>query len=55
MKSLKDRVQHEEKYITFLEKRLASQNFRQNVSSEEFDATREKLKKAKFILKTLRS
>ena len=49
------RIKHEEDYIAFLEKRLSSKNFKANVSKEEFDKTAEKLKKAKLVLKILRS
>lgn len=47
------RIQHEQEYILFLEKRLASVDFKQNVSAEEFSKTQEKLKKAKLVLKVL--
>ena len=49
----KKRVKQEEDYIAFLEKRLASKNFKANVSNEEFDKTAEKLKKARLVLKIL--
>jgi hypothetical protein len=52
-KSNQDRIKHEQEYIIFLEKRLASVNFKQNVSAEEFTKTQEKLKKAKLVLKVL--
>ena len=55
MKSTKEKIEHEQKYILFLEKRLNSVNFKNNVSTEEFAATQEKLKKAKLILKILKS
>ncbi len=41
-------------YIEFLEKRLASANYKANVSLEEFEKTRLKLAKAKFLFKTLK-
>jgi hypothetical protein len=44
---------HVKEYIAFLEKRLASKNYKDNVSAEDFKLTQEKLKKAKFLLKTL--
>ncbi len=47
------RIQHEKDYIKFLEKRLLSNNFKRNSSPEEIKKTKEKLKKAKFILRTL--
>jgi hypothetical protein len=49
------RVKQEEDYIAFLEKRLASNNYKANVSKEEFDKTAGKLKKAKLVLKILKS
>jgi hypothetical protein len=55
MKTNKDRIAHEEKYIVFLEKKLNSVNFKKNVSAEEFAATQEKLKKAKLVLKVLKT
>ena len=39
----KERKHHEE-YIAFLEKRLASKNYKANVSSEEFEKTKLVLK-----------
>ena len=50
----KERIAQEEQYIAFLEKRLASENYKANVEPEEFAKTQEKLKKAKFLLKTLK-
>ncbi len=44
--------QHRE-YIKFLEKRLASKNYKKNVSPEEYSVTESKLKKAKLVLKVL--
>ena len=38
-------------YISFLEKRLASENYKANVSEEEYKKTKEKLSKAKLLLK----
>jgi hypothetical protein len=49
------RIQHELNYIAFLEKRLASSNYKKNVSKEEYEETEAKLKKAKFILKVLKT
>jgi hypothetical protein len=40
-------------YILFLEKRLASKNYKANVSKEEFDKTKAKLDKARLQLKLL--
>jgi hypothetical protein len=49
------RLKQEEDYIAFLEKRLASSNFKANVSKEEYEKTAQKLKKAKLVLKILKS
>lgn len=40
-------------YIDFLEKCLASKNFKANVTKEEFDKTKAKLDKARLQLKLL--
>lgn len=40
-------------YIAFLEKRLGSKNFHNNVTVEEVEKTKEKLKKARFRLRLL--
>ena len=44
--------QHKD-YIKFLERRLASSNYKKNVSPEEYEKTEAKLKKAKLVLKVL--
>lgn len=41
------------KYISFLEKRINSKNYKSNVSPEEFEKTKEKLKKERLKLKLL--
>jgi len=55
MKTNKERIAHEEHYISFLERKLNSANFKKNVSAAEFAATQEKLKKAKLVLKVLKT
>lgn len=55
MKTKTERIAHEEKYILFLETRLKSANFKANVSEDEFSKTQEKLKKAKLVLKILKT
>ena len=50
-----NRIEQEQQYIAFLEKRVASKNFRANVSKEEYNATKAKLKKARLVLKLLQS
>jgi len=42
--------QHKD-YITFLQKRLDSKNYKANVSEEEYKKTKDKLAKAKLVLK----
>lgn len=42
-----------ENYIAFLEKRLASKNFKNNVSEEEYEKTKAKLAKERLKLKLL--
>lgn len=46
-----NKVEQHKDYIAFLEKRVNSQNFKDNVSQEEYDKTVGKLKKAKLLLK----
>ena len=53
MKNNPDRIQHEKDYIAFLEKRLASGNFYANVSKDEVESTKAKLKKARLVLRCL--
>jgi hypothetical protein len=53
MNDKEKRIKHEQDYIAFLEKRLASKNFRSNESAEEISKTEQKLKKAKLVLKIL--
>ena len=54
MNDKQKRIKQEDDYIAFLEKRLGSVNYKQNVSSEEFDKTKEKLKKSKLVLRMLK-
>ena len=49
----KDPITLEREYIAFLEKRLASENYKAKATPEEFAATKEKLGKSRFKLKTL--
>lgn len=49
-----ERIAHEENYIAFLEKALASENYKKMVTPEQYAKTQEKLKKARFLLKTLK-
>jgi hypothetical protein len=54
MKKEIDKIAHEEKYVAFLKKQLESENFKTNVSPEEFQKTKGKYDKAKFKLKMLK-
>jgi hypothetical protein len=47
------RIQHEQDYIKFLERRLASANFKKNSSPDEYAKTEQKLKKARLVFKVL--
>ena len=51
----RDRLAQESQYIEFLRKRLASENFRKNISEEEYNKTKEKYDKSKFGLRMLRN
>ena len=50
---MKSKLDQHKDYIAFLEKRLASANYKKNVSAEEYKDTEGKLKKAKLVLKVL--
>ncbi len=50
----KDRIKHEEEYVAFLERRVASANYMNSVSKEEYEQTKAKLKKARMVLKLLK-
>lgn len=54
MNDREKRIKQETDYIAFLEKRLNSANYKKNVSSEEFEKTQGKLKKAKLVLRMLK-
>jgi len=43
-----------EDYVQFLQKRLASENYKANVSAEEYDKTKEKLKRARLKLRFMK-
>ena len=53
MTTTKTTIKHEQDYIAFLEKRLKSKNFKNNVSKEEYDKTKLKLDKVRLKLKLL--
>ena len=53
--SKQDQITHEQEYVQFLEKRLASPHFRDNSPKTVVDMTEKKLKKARLVLKLLQS
>ena len=53
MSNKKPSKKHTENYVKFLEKRVQSNNYRNNVSDEEYQKTVDKLKKEKFRLKNM--
>jgi hypothetical protein len=52
--SMPERIKHEEDYMAFLQKALASENFQRN-DPERYAKFKEKYEKSKFLLKTLKS
>ena len=54
MNTKEKRIKQEEDYIAFLEKRLNSENYKKNVSEDEYIKTEQKLKKARLVLKILK-
>ena len=54
MKKKKTTITEIEQYIEFLTKRVESENYKKNVSPEEYEETKEKLSKEKFKLKLLK-
>lgn len=53
-KSKQALIKQEEDYVAFLTKRLASENYKNSVTAEEYAKTKAKLDKARFKLKTLK-
>lgn len=49
-----EEIKKEEEYVDFLRKRLDSENYKNNVSAEEYAKTKQKYDKAKFRLKLLK-
>ena len=47
-------IEHEEKYVEFLRVRLASENYKANVTQEEYDKTKVKYDRAKFRLRLMK-
>jgi hypothetical protein len=52
-KKIQDTIDATKQYILFLEKRLNSQSYKNNVSKEEYAETKEKYDKAKLRVKLL--
>ena len=50
----KTKLELEEEYVEFLRKRLASENYKSNVTPEEYEKTKKKYERAKLKLKFLR-
>lgn len=53
-KNKKSTLQQEEEYVGFLKKRLDSKNYKNNVSVEEYEKTKEKYEKSKLKLRFLK-
>ena len=47
-------IKQEEEYLEFLKKRINSENYKTNVTKDEFDKTKNKYEKAKFKLRILK-
>lgn len=54
MKKGKDILKETEEYLAFLKKRLDSNNYKSNVTKEEYEKTKAKYDKAKLKLKLLK-
>ena len=52
-KGKKSPLEHETEYVEFLRKRLQSENFRANATTEEIEETKRKYDRAKLKLKFL--
>jgi hypothetical protein len=50
---MKTKLNQHKDYVKFLERRLASSNYKKKASLEEYKKTEAKLKKAKLVLKVL--
>lgn len=49
-----DLIKNEEKYVTFLQKRLQSENYKKNVTGEEYEKEKLKYDKSKFKLRIMK-
>lgn len=52
-KTKQEKLKETRDYIAFLEKRLASKNYKAKVSTEKYDKTKAKLDKARLVAKML--
>lgn len=52
--SKKEKKSEYKDYLSFLEKRVNSANYKSNVSEEEYEKTKQKYKKEKLIQKLLK-
>jgi hypothetical protein len=53
-KSNAEKRSHSEKYIEYLTRKLASENYKKSVTEEEYEKTKAKLAKERLILKLLK-
>jgi hypothetical protein len=53
-KNKKPTLKQEQDYLLFLKKRVESKNYKANVSSEEYEKTKQKYDKAKLKLRLLK-
>jgi hypothetical protein len=53
-KGINKKIEQEEQYVAFLKKRLDSENFKTNVTKEEYELTKKKYDKAKLKLRFLK-
>lgn len=54
-KNKQEEINHEINYISFLKKQLDSNNYKKNISTEQYEKTEQKYKNSKFRLKILLS
>lgn len=53
-KTKQELIEQEESYVDFLKKKLNSENYKSNVSKEEYEKEKKKYDKAKLKLKFLK-
>jgi hypothetical protein len=52
--SKQELIEQEEKYVTFLQKKLQSENYKANVSKEEYEKEKRKYDKQKLKVKFMK-